>query len=178
MPMYNLTEYSDNYSDTSGSSWQFKRDGIEKDIDLTVDDNHIQNNSSSFKYKSSLITNRNGLKITVALKYLSNFGRLLEILFINCKVELSLSWDPNCVLSNLVQVETFAIIDVKLYLPIVTLSTEDNAKLSKILIEGFKRPVYWNKYKIVPNKTYKENDYIREVLDSSYERVKILFVLS
>ena len=178
MPMYNLTEYSDNYSDTSGSSWQFKRDGIEKDIDLTVDDNHIQNNSSSFKYKSSLITNRNGLKITVALKYLSNSGRLLEILFINCKVELSLSWDPNCVLSNLVQVETFAIIDVKLYLPIVTLSTEDNAKLSKILIEGFKRPVYWNKYKIIPNKTYKENDYIREVLDSSYERVKILFVLS
>ena len=178
MPMYNLTEYSDNYCDTSGSSWQFKRDGIEKDIDLTVDDNHIQNNSSSFKYKSSLITNRNGLKITVALKYLSDFGRLLEILFINCKVELSLSWDPNCVLSNLVQVETFAIIDVKLYLPIVTLSTEDNAKLSKILIEGFKRPVYWNKYKIVPNKTYKENDYIKEVLDGSYERVKILFVLS
>ena len=89
-----------------------------------------------------------------------------------------MSWDPNCVLSNLVQVETFAIIDVKLYLPIVTLSTEDNAKLSKILIEGFKRPVYWNKYKIIPNKTYKENDYIREVLDSSYERVKILFVLS
>ena len=89
-----------------------------------------------------------------------------------------MSWDPNCVLSNLVQVATFAIIDVKLYLPIVTLSTEDNAKLSKLLIEGFKRPVYWNKYKIIPNKTYKENDYIREVLDSSYERVKILFVLS
>ena len=60
MLMYNLIEYSDNYSDTSGSLWQFKRDEIEGDVDLTVDGNHIQNNSSSFKYKSNLITNRNG----------------------------------------------------------------------------------------------------------------------
>ena len=73
MPMYNLIEYSDNYSDTSGSLWQFKRDEIEGDVDLTVDGNHIPNNSSSFKYKSSLITNRNGLKIAVPLKCLSNF---------------------------------------------------------------------------------------------------------
>ena len=51
MPMYNLIEYSDNYSDTSGSLWQFKRDEIEGDVDLTVDDNHIPNNLSSFKYK-------------------------------------------------------------------------------------------------------------------------------
>ena len=51
MPMYNLIEYSDNYSDTSGSLWQFKRDEIEGNVDLTVDDNHIPNNSSSFKYK-------------------------------------------------------------------------------------------------------------------------------
>ena len=52
MPMYNLIEYSDNYSDTSGSLWQFKRDEIEEDVDLTLDANHIPNNSSSFKYKS------------------------------------------------------------------------------------------------------------------------------
>ena len=55
MPMYNLIEYSDNYSDTSGSLWQFKRDEIEGDVDLTVDGNHIPNNSSSFKYKSVLL---------------------------------------------------------------------------------------------------------------------------
>ena len=72
MPIYNLTEYSNNYSDTSGSLWQFKRDGIEEDLDLTLDANHIPNNSSSFKYKSSFITNRNGVKIVVPLKYLSN----------------------------------------------------------------------------------------------------------
>ena len=47
---------------------------------------------------------------------------------------------------------TFKITDVKLYVPIVTLSPEDNAKLSKLLDEGFKRPVYWNKYKVIDNK--------------------------
>ena len=51
MPMYNLIEYSDNYSDTSGSLWQFKRDEIEGNNNLTVD------NSSSFKYKSNIIGN-------------------------------------------------------------------------------------------------------------------------
>ena len=67
MPMYNLIEYSDNYSDTSGSLWHFKRDEIEGDIDLTVDGNHISNNSSWFKYKSSFITNGNGVKIALPL---------------------------------------------------------------------------------------------------------------
>ena len=91
MSMYNLIEYSDNYSDTSGSLWQFKRDGIEGNVDLTVDDNHILNNSSSFKYKSSFITNRNGVKIVVPLKHLSNFWRSVETPLINCKIELSLT---------------------------------------------------------------------------------------
>ena len=63
---------------------------------------------------------------------------------------------------------TFKITDAKLYVPIVTLSAEDNAKLSKLLSDGFKRPIYWNKYKVIPNKTYNANGYIRELLDSSY----------
>ena len=49
MPMYLLIEYSNNYSDTSGSLWQFKRDEIEGDVDLNIDGNHIPNNSSLFK---------------------------------------------------------------------------------------------------------------------------------
>ena len=57
MRMYNFIEYSDKYFDTSGSSWQFKRDEIEGDVDLTVDGNNIPNNLSWFKYISSLITN-------------------------------------------------------------------------------------------------------------------------
>ena len=69
------------------------------------------------------------------------------------KVEVSLSWDPNCVLSSLVRASNFIITDAKLYVPVVTLSIEDNAKLPKLLREGFKGSVYWNKYKIIPNKT-------------------------
>ena len=61
---------------------------------------------------------------------------------INCKVELSLTWNPNCVLRTLAGNWTFKITDTKLYVPIVTLSTEDSAKLSKLLSEAFKRPVY------------------------------------
>ena len=67
---------------------------------------------------------------------------------INCKLELSLTRDPNCALSNLVGNSTFTITDAKRYVPVVTLSIEDNAKLSKLLTERFKKPVYWNKYKI------------------------------
>ena len=120
---------------------------------------------------------RNGVKIAVPLIYLSNFWRSLEMPLINCKVELSLSWDPNCVLSNLVGNSTFTITDAKLYVPVVTLSIEDNAKLSKLLSEGFKRSVYWKKYKIITNKTCDENDYIGELRDASYQGVKRLFVL-
>ena len=62
-------------------------------------------------------------------------------------------WNPNCVLTSVDGASNFTIIDVKLYAPIVTLSTEDNVKLLKLLNEGFKRLVYYNKYKTIPNKT-------------------------
>ena len=86
MPMYNLIEYSDNYSDTSGSVWQFKRNEIEGDVDLTID------NAPSFKYKPNLIGNRenngikHGVKIAKPLKYLSTFWRFLEMPLITCKI--------------------------------------------------------------------------------------------
>ena len=100
MPMHNLIEYSDNYSDTSGSLWSFKRDEIVDNANVTNDDN-----SPSFKYKASLIGNtetngtKNRVKIAVPLKYLSNFWRSLEMPLINCRVELSLRWTENCVLT-------------------------------------------------------------------------------
>ena len=106
---------------------------------------NITNNSSSFKYKSSFITNRNGVKIVVPLKYLSNFWRSLEMPLINCKDEFSLKWNENCILSSAGTAATFTITDTKLYVPIVTLKSEDNAKLSKLLSEGFKRLISWNK---------------------------------
>ena len=97
---------------------------------------------------------------------------------INCKIELSLKWIENCILSSSGTAATFTITDTKLYVPVVTLKTEGNVKLSKLLNEGFERLVYWNKNKIIPNKTYHENDNIRDLLDSSYQAVKRLFVLA
>ena len=116
--------------------------------------------------------------MAVPLKYLSKFWRSLEIPFINCKVKISLSWNENYFLTSLVGNTTFTITDAKLYVPVVTLSIEDNAKLMKLLNEGFKRFVYWNKYKVIPNKTYNQNSYIRKLLDASFQGVKRLFVLA
>ena len=97
---------------------------------------------------------------------------------INCKVKLSLSWNPNCILTTLDGNSTFTIIDAKLYVPIVTLPIEDNAQLPKLLREGFKRSIYWNKCKVIPSKIYNEDQYIRELLDASYQGVERLFVLA
>ena len=113
MPMYNLIEYSDNYSDTSGSLWQFKRDEIGGDDDLTVDVQHIPNNWPSFTYKLSFITDRNGVKRAVPLKYLINFWRSLEMPLINRKFELSLTWYEICILSSAGTAAAFAITDAK-----------------------------------------------------------------
>ena len=131
------------------------------------------------------IMEQNGIKIAVPLKYLSNFWRSLEMTLINCKVELSLKWIENCVLTtaNNSNKVVFKITDAKLYVPIVTLSIEGNSKLSKLLNEGFKRPIYWNEYKVTPNKivdtaAVNEEKYIRELLDSSSKELKdCLFLL-
>ena len=139
MPMCNLIEYSDNHSDASGSLWSFKRDEIINNADVTNGDN-----APSFKYKANLVGNtenngrKNGVKIAVPLKYLRNFWRSLEMLLINCKVEISLKWIEDCMLT-VAESATFKI-------------TEDNTKLSKLLSKGFKKPIYRNEYKVIPNK--------------------------
>ena len=113
----------------------------------------------------------------------SHFWRSLEISLINCKVELSLDWSENCILSTGGNNGIFVMTDAKLYIPVVTSLPEDNAKLSKLLSEGFKRSVYWNKYKVIPIRTVEiaannEEKYIRGLLDSNYQGVKRLFVLA
>ena len=89
MPMHNMIEYSDTYSNTSGSLWQFKRDEITGDsLNLTID------GSKSFKYKAALVgktsdavdgTNSSvkDAKIVVPLKYLSSFWRSSKMPVIN-----------------------------------------------------------------------------------------------
>ena len=134
-----------------------------------------------------------GVKIALPFKYLSNLWRSLEMSLINCKVDLSLKCIENCVLNTAelgananatgADGATFKINDAKLYVPVVTLSAEDNLKLARQLNEGFKGPVYWNKYKVIDNNVVEiapdnVEKHIRELLDSIYEGVKRLFVLA
>ena len=80
----------------------------------------------------------------VPLKYLSNFCRALEMLLINCEINLILTWSENCVVVSTVaanQGAAFTITDTKLYVLVVTLSTQDNAKLLQQLKSGFKRTI-------------------------------------
>ena len=157
--------------------WDFKRDEIVDNADVTNDDN-----APAFKYKASLIGNtgndgtKNGVKIVAPLKYLSNFSRSLEMPLINCKTELSLKWYEKCLLT-VTNTATFKITDANLYVPIVIFSAEGNAKLSKLLGKGLKRPVCWNKYKAIDNKVVEVaaangGKYIRQLLDSSWQGVK------
>ena len=80
------------------------------------------------------------------LKYLSNFWKTLEILLINCEINLILTWSTDYVISSATEETKFAMTDTKRYVPVVTLSTQDNAKLLEQLRSGFERTIYWNKY--------------------------------
>ena len=109
------------------------------------------------------------------LKYLSNFWRTLEMFLINCELNLILTWSANCVIVSTAvenQVKTFAITDTTV--PVVTLSTQDNAKLLQQLKSGFKRTVNWNKYqsKVSPEK---QNQYLDYLIDPSFQVVNRLF---
>ena len=89
----------------------------------------------------------------VPLKYLSNFWRTLEMPLINCEIELILTWSRNSVIisTNIAnQILTFTITETTLHVSVVTLSTQDNAKLLPQLKNGFKRTINWNKYLAKP----------------------------
>ena len=183
MPMYNLLEYSDNYQNSAGSLYQFKRDE-------PPDDNaDVANNKTSLVYKSKLIkgtddNNVNNVKLVVPLKYVSNFFRSLELPLVNCKIDLELTWHKDCIISSAdtaaSQVVSFMITDTKLYVPIVTLSTKDNNNLTKQLNEGFKRTIYWNQYvsKPFPETPHKKTGITRFALDAAFQSVNRLFVLA
>ena len=115
------------------------------------------------------------------------------MLSINCKLEVSLKWIENCVLTT-VEIDanadatgadgaTLEVSDAEVYVPVVTLSAERNVKLVKQLNEGFKRPVFSKKYKVIDNKVVEiaaanAEKHLRKLLDSSYHWVKRLFVLA
>ena len=108
-PMYNLIEYSGNYSKASGSLWKYCRD----------EPNNFITEPESFKFKSKFLDNTNNAgiidaKIAVPLKYFSNFWRTPEIPLINREINLITTWSSNCVISEGNKVTTFAITETKL----------------------------------------------------------------
>ena len=183
MPIYNLIEYSDNYSDTSGSLWQIKRD--ERRVKNTGNSENISTaNSRSLKYKSSFFKpleaadNRvfKDMKKAVPIKCLSSFCRSLEMPLINCKIHLALNWTKDCVMSTIAGT-AFKITSTNLYVSIVTLSSKESVKL---LEEGFKRLAYWNdnQTKIETRKLYNKNLTIFTLLgDFSFLLLIILLLL-
>ena len=184
MPMYNLIEYSDNYQDSSATLYQNKRDEPPEDdavADLTAD------NSRSFKYKVSLLGNpvldcnikKRSVKVVVPLKYLSNFFRSLEMPLINCKIKLNLTWKKECVFSTDAGTAVFIINDTKMYVPVVTLSKEDNKDFIEQQNKGFQRSIYWNGFKtkeIHENADANVFKYIN--LDPSFQGFNRLFVMA
>ena len=173
MPMYNLIEYSDSYSKTSGSLWQYYKG----------DPNDNITQSESFKskikitWKTPAASNTKDIEIIVPLKYLSNFWGTLEMPLINYEANLIFTWSRDCVITNSSSAGKFAITETKLYVPVVTLSTQDNAKLLQQLKSGFKRTINWNKYESSP-KTYAQNRYLNHLINPSFQGVNRLFVLS
>ena len=117
MPMYNLIEYSDNYSKTSVCLWWYYKDD--------PNDNIADSESFKFKVKTTGKTLDNGntkdVEVIVPLKCLSNFWRTLEMPLINCEVKLILTWSRDCVITSSEDEGKFAITETKLYVPVVTL---------------------------------------------------------
>ena len=145
--MYNLTEYSDNYSETSESLWE-------------LETKHAVNNTNSFLKNT---------KIVVPLKYLRNFWRSLEMPLINCDIHLELKWIEDCILSSAGDSAKFEITDAKLHVPIATLFTKDNVNLTKQLSNGLKRSVYWNNYQTIPVTVINQGTKIYELLSASFQ---------
>ena len=200
MPMYSLTEYSENDRKTTGSLWNYYRDepnsGTEGNINCSIKD------SKSFNYETSITgklednnVEKDDVKIVVPLKFLSNFCRTLDIPLINWELSLNLIWSENCVLTSRATREadpdvdpavaginnpknaTFKITDIKLYVPVVNLSAENENKLLEQLKIEFKRTIKWNKYRSEMSNQTKNNN-LNHLIDPRFTNVNRFFILS
>ena len=177
--MYNLIEYSGNYSKTSESLQQYF-----KDIPAVNNNGYIAifngvNETDSLNFKSRIISKTNddgdteNVEIMVPLEYLSNFWKTLEMPLINCEVELILTQSENCVIisTNVAnQNPTFTITETNLHVPVVTLSTQDKAKLLPQFTVGKKYP---SKPEILA-----QNANLNHLVEPSFQGINRLFVLA
>ena len=137
--------------------------------------------------------NENGKKeieLAIPLKYLGNFWRALNILLISCEISLELKWDKNCAINSLEQRDigggnrdneltgaSLEITKCELYVPVVTLSKDDEIKLLTYLKSGFKREIIWNKYRSQMT-TEAINNNLNILVDPTFTNVNRLFVLA
>ena len=133
------------------------------------------------------------IELAIPLKYLGNFWRALNIPFISCEVSLELKWNKNCVITSLKERQvdagppvvrdgaptgtSLAINDCKLYIPVVTLSKDDEIKLLTNLKSGFTREIEWNKYRSQMS-TEAINNNLNILIDPTFTNVNRLFVLA
>ena len=133
------------------------------------------------------------IELAIPLKYLGNFWRALNIPLISCEVSLELKWNKYCVITSLEERQvdagppvvrdnaptgaTLAINDCKLYIPVVTLSKDNEIKLLTNLKSGFKREIIWNKYRSQMT-TEAINNNLNILIDPTFTNVNRLFVLA
>ena len=133
-----------------------------------------------------------GIELAIPLKYLGNFWRALNIPLISCEVSLELKWNKNCLITSLEQRAiaganppardnpptgaSLAINDCKLYIPVVTLSKDDEIKLLTNLTSGFTREIMCNKYRSQMTKEAINNN-LNILVDPTFTNVNRLFVL-
>ena len=198
MPMYNLLEYCKNYEKTSESLFNYCRDEP-KEHTIGAGNNAINisiRNSKSFDYKIEITgkldageDEKDDVTIAIPLKYFGNFWRSLDIPLINCEITLILSWYKECILVgrafrgppaaaiNSPTDAKFEITDCKLYVPVVTLSAENDNKLLEQLKSGFRTSIKWNKYMSQMSNQNKNNN-LNYLIDTTFSNVNRLFVLS
>ena len=194
-----MLEYSDNYADTTAFLYQNKRPEPRNDNDDLV---NLGTTLSSFKHQSGLIqkqltTNNSenvlagadhnfdnayrfwkNIKVVLPLKYISNFFRNLELPLINTKLYMELNWTKCSVLCSQDQNSIFQITKGELYIPVVTLNTENSNKLSELISKGFARAVVWDEYKSKIEKvnvTANDSNFKGTTLDTSFQGVNKLF---
>ena len=198
IPMYNLLEYCKNYEKTSGSLFNYYRDEP-SETTIGAGNNAINisiRNSKSFDDKTEIIgildageDEKEDVTIAIPLKSLGNFWSSLDIQLINCEITLILSWYKECVLVgrafrgppaaaiNSPTSAKFEITDCKLYVPVVTLSGENDNKLLEQLKSGFRRSIKWNKFVSQMSNQNKNND-LNYLIDPTFSNVNRLFILS
>ena len=194
-----MIEYSKKYKKATGTLWNYYRD--EPNSDAVGNVNYCIKDSK-YNYKTSITgklesnnAEKDDVEIVVPLKYLSKVWRTLDIPLINCEVYLTLTWSENCVIRGKATREadpdadpavaginnptdaTFNLKDTKLYVPVVTLSAENDNKLLEQLKTLVNRTIKWKKYRSeMSNQTKTDN--LNYLIDPTFTNVNRLFVLS